>query len=46
MKKEFMMHRNAVDFDEGFINHCFQNIKREQPADSRTVVELPATAMG
>jgi hypothetical protein len=37
MKKEFTMHRNVIDFDEGFINHCFQNIKREQGVEDKHV---------
>ena len=29
IKKEFKTHRNAIDFDEKFINHCFSKIKNE-----------------
>ena len=30
VKKEFKTHRNAIDFDEKIINHCFRKIKREE----------------
>ncbi len=29
VKKEFKTHRNAIDFDEKFINCCFQKVKNE-----------------
>jgi len=29
IKKEFKTHRNAIDFDEKFITHCFTKIKTE-----------------
>jgi len=28
IKKEFKTHRNAIDFDEKFINHCFTKVKK------------------
>ena len=27
IKKEFKTHRNAIDFDEKFINYCFKSDK-------------------
>jgi hypothetical protein len=44
VKKEFKTHRNTVDFDERFINHCFQKIKREEDADSCAAAESPTEA--
>jgi hypothetical protein len=29
VKKEFKTHGNAIDFDEKFINCCFQKVKNE-----------------
>ncbi len=29
MKREFKTHQNAIDFDEKFINCCFQKVKNE-----------------
>ena len=29
IKKEFKTHRNAIDFDGAFINHCFHQRKEE-----------------
>jgi hypothetical protein len=26
IKREFKTHRNAIDFDERFINHCFRKV--------------------
>jgi hypothetical protein len=26
VKREFKTHRNAIDFDERFINHCFRKV--------------------
>jgi hypothetical protein len=34
IKKEFKTHRNAIDFDEKFINHCFTKVKKESEAIS------------
>ncbi len=34
IKKEFKTHRSAIDFDERFINYCFQKSNNEQKAAS------------
>ncbi len=46
VKKEFKTHRNAIDFDERFINHCFRKFKREEDADSGAAAESPTEATG
>ena len=30
IKKEFKTHRSAIDFDEKFINYCFQKCDEQQ----------------
>jgi hypothetical protein len=43
VKKESKTHQNAIDFDEKFINHCFQKIKREE---DDAAVESPTAPLG
>jgi hypothetical protein len=42
IKKEFKTHQNAIDFDEKFINYCFQKTDSNTISDNCEAVRAAA----